>query len=226
MAKNDVPVTPECLLKGAIYALEQCGLLLHDAATLYNGGSYATAAVLALYAREELGRYEKLREVQERSVERKGSVTVKYVKHLFKDHERKQEWGQVSTVLRTSGGDRLAELFATINRRPGTKEWKRAYKEWEEMEKRQRKQTPWQRHENRMRALYVDLNEAGSDWRLPRQQPKEEATLALNDAIRDYALVRHNLELDSLRHRNPEFAYALEAWADRPQLPRWPDPVT
>ena len=34
-------VTPEYLLKGAAYALEQCGLLLRHANLLYRNGSYA-----------------------------------------------------------------------------------------------------------------------------------------------------------------------------------------
>ena len=49
-------VTANFLLEGAYYALEQCGLLLRDAVQLYNGSSYATAVVLAAFAREELGR--------------------------------------------------------------------------------------------------------------------------------------------------------------------------
>jgi hypothetical protein len=43
--------TPECLMKGAAYALEQCGLCLRDAALLYRGKSYADAVVLAAFAR-------------------------------------------------------------------------------------------------------------------------------------------------------------------------------
>ena len=35
-------VTEQSLLRGAVYALEQCGLLLHDANTLYRSGSHAT----------------------------------------------------------------------------------------------------------------------------------------------------------------------------------------
>jgi hypothetical protein len=36
---------PLYLLKGAVYALEQCGLLLRDANTLFRGGSYANTVV-------------------------------------------------------------------------------------------------------------------------------------------------------------------------------------
>src|SRR5215831_8234472 len=41
-------VTPEYLLEGAAYALEQCGLLLRDANLLYQSGSYVSAVALSL----------------------------------------------------------------------------------------------------------------------------------------------------------------------------------
>ncbi len=50
-------MSPEELLKGTFYALEQCGLLLRDANIQYRNGSYASTIVLAAFAREELGRY-------------------------------------------------------------------------------------------------------------------------------------------------------------------------
>jgi len=43
-------VTPEYLIEGAAYALEQCGLLLRDANLLYRSGSYASAVALAAFA--------------------------------------------------------------------------------------------------------------------------------------------------------------------------------
>jgi hypothetical protein len=50
-------VTPEFLLRGAGYALQQCGLLLRDASLLYRSDSYSSAVVLAAFAREELGKW-------------------------------------------------------------------------------------------------------------------------------------------------------------------------
>ena len=40
-------VTPQFLLEGSHYALEQCGRLLHDAIALFRDKSFATATVLA-----------------------------------------------------------------------------------------------------------------------------------------------------------------------------------
>ena len=55
--KLPASITPEYLLQGAAYALEQCGLLLRDAIVLYRNGSYSSAVALAALAREGLGLY-------------------------------------------------------------------------------------------------------------------------------------------------------------------------
>ena len=54
-------VNANYLLQGAVFTLEQCGLLLRDARILCEAGSYASAVVLAAFAREVLGRYSILR---------------------------------------------------------------------------------------------------------------------------------------------------------------------
>ena len=59
-------VTPQYLLEGAVYALEQCGLLLRDANLLYQNGSHASAVALAAFAREELGRWRILFELRKK----------------------------------------------------------------------------------------------------------------------------------------------------------------
>ena len=78
-------VTPEYLLKGAAYALEQCGLLLRDANLLYRNGSYASAVALALFAREALGRWKILRELR-KQVLAGGSLTIKDIQDACGDH--------------------------------------------------------------------------------------------------------------------------------------------
>jgi hypothetical protein len=45
-------VTPQYLLEGAVYALEQWGLLLRDGTLLHRSGSYANAVALTAFARE------------------------------------------------------------------------------------------------------------------------------------------------------------------------------
>jgi AbiV family abortive infection protein len=62
------PLTPRFLLEGAVYALEQCGLLLSDASVLYANKSYATSVALAGFAREELGKWKILLELRKKVV--------------------------------------------------------------------------------------------------------------------------------------------------------------
>ena len=57
-------VTPQFLLEGAAYALQQCGLLLRDTNMLYRAGSYASCVVLTAFAQEELGRSTTLRNLR------------------------------------------------------------------------------------------------------------------------------------------------------------------
>ena len=52
---NEIPITSSYLVKGAVFAFEQCGTLLQAANCLYRNGSYASAVVLAAFAREGWG---------------------------------------------------------------------------------------------------------------------------------------------------------------------------
>lgn len=45
------------LLFGAVYALEQAGCLLHDAFSLFLKGRYSSSVVLAVFSKEEMGRF-------------------------------------------------------------------------------------------------------------------------------------------------------------------------
>ena len=56
MTPKPEAATADYLLRGTVFALEQCGLLLRDARILCEAGSYASAVVLTAFAREELGR--------------------------------------------------------------------------------------------------------------------------------------------------------------------------
>jgi AbiV family abortive infection protein len=88
-------VTSQSLLHGAVYSLEQCGLLLRDAILLYDKGSYATALALAAFAREELGRWLILLELHTQVVAGK-RLSVKDVETECDDHVSKQRAGMTS----------------------------------------------------------------------------------------------------------------------------------
>ena len=91
-------VTEQSLLRGAVYALEQCGLLLHDANTLYRSGSHATAVAVAAFAREELGRWKLLLGLR-REVLGGKQFTVDDVIKKCGNHVAKQKAGMLSTVM-------------------------------------------------------------------------------------------------------------------------------
>ena len=117
-------VSPQYLLEGAAYALEQCGLLLRDANLLYRSGSYASAVALAAFAQEELGRWKMLLDLRRKVIDG-DSVTIKEIKTRCGDHVRKQEAGVMSTTMRADMDSGLGKLLqARANSKPGSKEWK------------------------------------------------------------------------------------------------------
>ena len=95
---NQQPVTPQFLIEGACHSLEQCGSLLNDAATLFSAQSYPTSIVLAMFAREELGSFEILRELHAEVVSGE-PLTVSDIKERCVDHVTKQAAAQPSTVI-------------------------------------------------------------------------------------------------------------------------------
>src|SRR5262245_10102981 len=103
-------VTAHYLLEGAVYALEQCGLLLGDAASLYEKESFANTIVLAVFAREELGRYRTLRTLRKRVLEKGENFTVADIRRECRKHEDKLSEGQLSIVQRPSPGDEVDTL--------------------------------------------------------------------------------------------------------------------
>jgi AbiV family abortive infection protein len=223
-------ITAQYLLEGAMYALEQCGILLHDAVILYNNGSYANAIVLAAFAREEMGRSRILREFRKDIVERGVSVTLGEIKEKCENHVKKQEYAQLSVTQRFSSQQgRLAQLSRVrIRSHPQSDEWKDADKELNKITKLQKKRTPEDRHKERMSALYVEPNEYGTRWSRPKEKTQEAAKIFIEDSANDYRVQRENIRQWLEYHSIPqadipgidnEFFRALSAWPERPKLP-------
>jgi AbiV family abortive infection protein len=149
-------VTPEFLLQGAAYALEQCGLLLRDANLLYQSGSYASAFAVALFAQEELGRWSILLDLR-RKVLGGYDITVENIQDSCSNHVRKQEAGVMSTTMRADLDSGLGKLLqARANSKPGSQEWKAADEQIQKLDRQKSKRAPGDRHKQRMSALYVD----------------------------------------------------------------------
>ena len=92
-----------------------------------------------------------------------------------------------------------------------------------EITKWQMVRTPQDRHDERMKAFYVEPNAAGTDWNKPWEKDKEEAKNFVVDAINDYAVQMGSVwVLEILKGDDPELAQAVETWTTRPTLPPLP----
>ena len=219
MSETSQPVTPQYLLEGAAYALEQCGWLLRDANTLYKAGAYANAVVLASFAREELGRWTMLLDLRREVVGGK-QLTVDDVKERCGDHVAKQKAAMLSTTMRTNKDTGLGKLLnARFTAKPGSSERKAADKQVDDIDRRLQKRVPGERHEQRMSALYVDPI-SPTEWNRPSESvTQEDARQFLTDAANDYSIqCERYTKLSILEISDPELSEALAQWTDRPEI--------
>jgi len=224
MANPSSPrVTRSALLEGAWFALEQCGRLLKDAGTLYSVGSYSSAVALAMFAREELGRHGILIEMWKRAAA--GSPpTAEEIQKACDDHITKQREGQLSVTYRGRMDSQMGKASQQqMEHPPGSPEFTKAQEMWEAFKDRRLKETPSERHQTRMEALYVDINDDGQTWNRPCETEKDLAHGALEDAMNDYRNRRGNLLTPAvLEAIDADLNAAVQAWPDRPELPYLP----
>ncbi len=217
-------LTSTHLLQGAVYALEQCGHLLHDANVLYRSRSHATAVVLAAFAREELGRANILFDLRDRVVAGE-AVTTERVRESCDDHETKQEWAVASTQISTTNDTVLGKLLQTRHQKESqTEEWKAADNAIKKIDASQRKRAKTDRHQQRMRSLYVEPNESGLGWNRPRDIGRQAAHDFLNHAVNDYSGRRQKIDLGLLRGHDDQLLQELTDWKEKPEppAPEWP----
>jgi AbiV family abortive infection protein len=157
--------TPLYLLKGAVYALEQCGLLLRDANILFRGGSYSNTVVLAAFAREELGRSNILLVLRKEALGGK-DVTTEEIQRRCDQHVIKQQRGMLSITMRPTEKSAEAKLLrARMETHPHSPEWQQADAELEKITQKLKKRTPNDRHQSRISALYVQPISDSNDSR-------------------------------------------------------------
>jgi AbiV family abortive infection protein len=217
-------VTPQFILKGAAYALEQCGLLLRDANTLYRNRAYANTIVLTAFAREELGRYRLLLDFW-REASAGQTFTIDELKSG--DHVEKQRAGMLSTVIRADRDSGVGKVLnARMKSLPQSEQWKEANAALKQIDESKKKRTPTDRHEERQKALYVGpVSE--TEWNRPATISAMKAYEDLEHAVNDYSVCYCQGYIepgDMLRHIDPDLHKALEQWSDRPTLvpPEWP----
>jgi AbiV family abortive infection protein len=205
------------LLEGAWYATEQCGLLLRDAQLLYAGDRYGTAVGLAMLAREELGRASILLRLANEARDGR-PLTPKGLAKEIEDHVVKQTAAQLTIVFRSASVSQLATRAYTD---PPTAESESALEELDQAIKKAGRRTPSDRHLARLKALFVDPNDAGTAWNRPAAFAKDEAFAMLVDACNDYSHFLRSLVVGGKRER---LRRELEHWAERPDLPEptWP----
>jgi AbiV family abortive infection protein len=215
-----VAVTEQTLLQGAWYALEQAGQLLDSAVTLIDAGHFSTSVGVAMFGREELGRYKILRRLAT-EVAKGGTVSVADVQSECDDHEEKQQAATLSMTMRPPLGSRLGEAIRTLSRDPpSSPAWQAANNDLQIATDAKVRRAPAVRHQLRMSSLYVDLREDGN-WNRPLAIFAEEANNAVMDAVSDYSVQRErllNVPGDA------EMAAVMKTMNPVPDVvpPRWP----
>src|SRR5260370_23938171 len=110
MTNKPKVASSDYLLRGTVFALEQCGLLLRDARILCEAGSYASAVVLTAFAREELGRYKILRGLWRRTMAGE-SFSVKQIDKRCEQHVEKQKEAMFSITQRADNSTVQGQLM-------------------------------------------------------------------------------------------------------------------
>jgi AbiV family abortive infection protein len=217
-------VTDQFLLEGSVYALEQCGLFLRDATTLYKVGSYSGCIVLAALARDELDRAVLLRHLRDRVLTGFAS-SVPDIHQELEDHEEEQRLVRLCNSPGAGPDSALEELIRARLYDPSRCQAHRQADLFvEQITKEQAERTRKERHALRMSCLHVCPDSAASDWRRPKEHSREEARQFLTDALSDYAAERDRIETGLCHPKFAEFVNAVRAWAGRPELPppAWP----
>lgn len=207
-------LSAEDLLHGAMYAMEQAGFLLHDAVGLFTQGRYASAVVLAVFSREELGRARIYLENRKRALAT-GPVPEDTVTDQCDDHVEKLHRGQIGVTL--EWGPEHRERFKGLFMHPQSPESKEAHALVHELAKIKARRNPQDTHDKRLKALYVEPDEIGTGWNRPCEMPREECRRLIQDVANSYGVFSGNLMV-----ADEELAAAIAQWSGCPRLP---DPI-
>jgi AbiV family abortive infection protein len=191
-------LTGAALIRGAWYAIEQCGLLLRDAVLLYDNGRAPTAIGLALFAREELGKSQILLELWNAGNQEGRWPTVAEVERACEDHAQKQRYAQGSITFQAGNETEIGKLMQRITTSSGPEKWE-ASDQLKELIRKKMKGEPERRVNLRESAFYVDPNISGTDWDRPHDLREAEAYGQLLDAVNNYSGRRDSLRPEMIR---------------------------
>jgi AbiV family abortive infection protein len=207
------------LLKGAWYALEQAGILIDDAVTLYDKDDWSTAVGLALLGREELGKSRILRDLAKEATGR--SVLVSEVQAACNKHKAKQAKAILSHVFKPPRNSKLGRAIVDQMEGPAWSPKATAARAVIDAEiKAEQDSLPTERHQRRLQAFYLDLQDSG-EWVRPVAMDSQEARDLVEHAVNDYALPFHNLNIEG---HAPEMTRVRKVLGSSMELrpPRWP----
>ena len=210
-------ITVDTLLQGAWYSLKQAGRLLVMAVTVFEAGDFSTATGLAMFGREELGRYSILRNLAD-EVARGHSMTAADVQARCDDHEDKQRAAMMSTTLRANRGTQIGDaVFAQMIADPHSTERNESGELLKIVTDAMVERTPSDRHRLRMRSFYVDINRSGLGWSRPIEITATKARSVITDAVNDYNVQMEHRQ--SFPDDDPVMTEALKAMNPKPDPP-------
>ncbi len=202
------------LLHGAVYALQQAGLLLRDALLLYEKRRYASAVALAVFSKEEMGRFEILLENVMQAMEKGMSISRKSVIKQCDDHAEKLRRSDLGDIDLDSLGN--PNLTLEILKGPwGSQQQKQAWDRAKNLHKRIARRTPHVLHQKRLRAIYVEPSEFGKGWNRPAQVSREDCLRLLKSVSYEYDCRYFWYEMN---YKDSETVIAR--WKQRPVLPK------
>lgn len=203
------------VLRGGWFALEQAGRLVGEATALFHAGSYSTAAGLALLSREELAKSRKLFALWVRANHGEQITQDAVADELDMSHVEKQRHG--SSTFSISIDESTLELL-NRGRDANPAAYDEVTRKLNAMVERLRKRAPDTRHQQRMRAFYVDPAENYDTWLRPSDMARSEAGDIIIDARNDYWQHR-NPGMPGLTSDISALNAALADWHDKPPLP-------
>jgi len=191
-----IRINAEGLLRGAYYAMEQAGNLLHDAVTLHREGRNASAAVLAVFSQEEVGRAYIYLNQRAKLLSTAGSISAKKLNTICQDHLYKLTKGQLSVEFSLPPGATIKEIEVTAAQLM--------------------KRKPREALMKRPRFLYVDFDESAKGWNRPCNMSRADCTSFLRGTANNYSIAG--------RKFLTTFQPALKQWTDFSPLPGvgWP----
>jgi len=154
---------PDDILEGAILALDQSARLLSDSFALFERGSCASAVVLGIFAREEMGRCQMLLDLREQVIAG-ASVASDEIGERYQDHVAKLKHSQSGTYARLSPEQTTA--FIASWRNPQGAQYEAFRDALDHKHKRGRQQGAQDLHDQRVTALYIDVDDHGR-WSRP-----------------------------------------------------------